>query len=70
MNNDTARSLLSDAIGDGIQLEDAPKLGETKGWDSIAHMRLILALEEKIGRQLNPNEMLGLETLDDIAALL
>ena len=39
-------------------------------WDSLAHLRLVLAIEGQIGRQLDPDESVRIETLSDIAALL
>jgi acyl carrier protein len=33
-------------------------------------MRLILALEAKLGRELDPDQVVGIESLSDIAALL
>jgi acyl carrier protein len=39
-------------------------------WDSLAHLRLLLAIEAKIGRLLDPDEIMRIETLDDVVALL
>lgn len=63
--------LLADALM--IPEQDVPagaRLGHVEQWDSLAHARLLLALEEKLGRQLTPDEAVAIETLDDIARLL
>ena len=39
-------------------------------WDSLAHMRLILAVEHEVRRQLEPDKIVRIETLADVAALL
>ena len=46
------------------------RLGRIEQWDSLAHARLLLALEEKLRRQLSTDEAVGIESLDDIARLL
>jgi acyl carrier protein len=66
-----ARALLADAISAELALvpEDA-RIGVFERWDSLAHMRLILALEAHIGRLLDPDEAIAIECLDDVARLL
>lgn len=66
-----ASSFLADALG--IPAETLPKdaaLGTPAAWDSIGHMRLVLALEERLGRSLTSEEMLGLDSLSDVETLL
>lgn len=64
-----AKQLLAEATGaDAATVPDAARLGGFARWDSLAHLRLILALEEKIGRQLDPDEAVRIESLHDIAA--
>ena len=66
-----ARALLADAIGGEPALvpQDA-RIGVFERWDSLAHLRLILAVEQQIGRQLDPDEAIAVEFLDDVARLL
>lgn len=71
MSITTARTLLAEATGrsdDSIR-EDAT-VGNFPGWDSLAHMRLILALEERLGRLLTSEEVTGIRSIDDVATLL
>ncbi len=49
---------------------EQPLLGQTEGWDSLAHLNLILALEEALGRELNPEQVVEIESLDDVVAIL
>jgi acyl carrier protein len=69
--HEPARELLAgvlgvapDEIGNDASMETLAK------WDSLAHMRLILALEEKLGCQLDPLKLVEITTLGHIADLL
>ena len=66
-----ATQLLAGALmlGESDVPRDA-RLGSIEQWDSLAHARLLLALEEKLGRQLTTEEAVAVESLDDIARLL
>jgi acyl carrier protein len=66
-----ARHMLAvvlDLSGDAVP--DSARLGDPGAWDSLAHLRLILALEATLGRELEPEQIVGIECLDDIAAIL
>ena len=59
----TTAAIIADALGlsaseinEGIGLETCPS------WDSLAHFRLILGIEETLGRPLSPTEIF--ETTD------
>ena len=66
-----AKSLLAEAINaDAGTVPDEARIGDFEPWDSIAHLRLILSVEEEIGRQLDPDEAVAIETLRDVAALI
>jgi acyl carrier protein len=66
-----AKKLLADAANcDPSAIPDDVRIGHFERWDSLAHLRLVLALEEQIGRQLDPDESVRIETLADITALL
>lgn len=45
-------------------------LGHTPQWDSLAHMRLILSLEDNIGSYLPPEAIVSISNLADVSALL
>jgi acyl carrier protein len=66
-----AKTLLAEAVHcDAAAVPDDARLGRFERWDSLAHLRLVLAIEVQIGRQLDPDESVRIETLSDIAALL
>ena len=66
-----AREILAGAleVAPGALPGDAA-IGALEAWDSLAHMRLVLALEEAVGGELESAEILGIERLADIAAIL
>ena len=66
-----AREILAGAleVAPGALPGDAA-IGALEAWDSLAHMRLVLALEEAVGGELESLEILGIERLADIAAIL
>ena len=66
-----AKELLAEATNCQVAIipEDA-QIGRFENWDSLAHLRLILAIEQHIGRQLDPDESVQIESLDDISAIL
>jgi acyl carrier protein len=43
---------------------------QVEAWDSVQHLNLVLALEEKYRIQFEPEEMEGMNNLGRIAALL
>jgi acyl carrier protein len=68
---DQARLLLAEAVNcEAAVLPDDARIGGFAAWDSLAHLRLVLGIEQKIGRQLDADEAIRIESLQDIAALL
>jgi acyl carrier protein len=66
-----AKQLLAEAANcDAASIPDDVRIGQFERWDSLAHLRLVLAVEAWIGRQLDPDEAVHIEALADIAALL
>jgi acyl carrier protein len=66
-----ARKILADATGhDVANVPLSAAVGELQGWDSLAHMRLVLALEEKLARPLDGQEIITIRSLADIARLI
>jgi acyl carrier protein len=66
-----AKQLLADAVG----LEDSAipgdaRIGAFERWDSLAHMRLLIAVEKRLGHELEPDDIARIESLADIEALL
>jgi acyl carrier protein len=66
-----AKKLLAEAANcDPATIPDEVRIGGFERWDSLAHLRLVLAIEQQIGRELDPDELVRIETLVDIAMLL
>ncbi len=53
-----------DNIHEGLSSENCEK------WDSLSHVRLVLAIENEIGRSLTVNEIIGLSSVADVQKLV
>lgn len=66
-----ARRLLAEAVhAEPAAVPDDARIGSFERWDSLAHMRLVLAIEEEVGRQLDAEEVMSIECLADVRAIL
>ena len=66
-----ARSVASDIFGipaDRISAESSPETIEN--WDSMQHLNLVLAIEEKFGVQLDPEDIEQMKNIGAVAALV
>jgi len=65
------RSIASDIFGvpaDKIGAESSPETIEN--WDSMQHLNLVLAIEEKFGVQLEPEDIEQMKNIGAVAALV
>jgi acyl carrier protein len=65
------RNVASDIFGipaDRITAESSPETIEN--WDSMQHLNLVLAIEEKFGVQLEPEEIEQMKNIGAVAALV
>jgi len=65
------RTMASDLFGvpaDRISASSSPETLEN--WDSVQHLNLVLALEEKFGLQLSPEEVEQMKSIGDAATLV
>ena len=65
------RSVASDIFGipaDRITAESSPETIEN--WDSMQHLNLVLAIEEKFGVQLDPEDIEAMKNIGAVAALV
>ncbi len=68
---DEALAVLAAALQvDPGSLDDTSAPGQTPGWDSLAHMRLVTALEERFERPLEPLEIVSIGGIEDVVRLL
>ena len=51
-------------------IADDAGIGQLAGWDSLAHMRLIMAIEADMGRPLSPGNVVAIGSLRDVATVL
>jgi acyl carrier protein len=68
---DQVRGIASDLFGvplDRIKAESSPETIEA--WDSTQHLNFVLALEEKFGLQLSPEEMEQMRNVGEAARLV
>jgi acyl carrier protein len=70
-SGEQAKILLAEAVScEATAIPDDVRIGGFAAWDSLAHLRLVLGIEQKIGRQLDADEAIRIESLQDVAALL
>ncbi|MBZ5664220.1 MAG: acyl carrier protein [Acidobacteriia bacterium] len=65
------RNVASDIFGvpaDKITAESSPETVEN--WDSMQHLNLVLAVEEKFGVQLEPEDIEQMKTIGAVAKLV
>lgn len=68
---ETARTLIAGALDVGI--DDVPEGGDIfnlAAWDSIGHVRIILAVETLVGRPLTPSDVLPLTNVAAVATFI
>ena len=67
----TARQLLASVLEmEAADIADDAGIGQLAGWDSLAHMRLIMAIEADMGRPLSPGNVAAIGSLRDVATVL
>ncbi len=65
------RNVASDIFGipaDGITAESSPETIDT--WDSMQHLNLVLAIEEKFGVRLEPEDIEQMKNLGAVATVV
>ena len=68
---DTARRILGLALQvEPAEIDDGARIGVTERWDSLAHMRLILALEEHLERTLDAEIIVSVISFADVLRVL
>ena len=68
---DQIRTMASDLFGVPVDQISAASSAQTlDNWDSIQHLNLVLAVEEKFGLQLSPEEIEQMKSVGDTAKLV
>jgi acyl carrier protein len=61
------RDVLDD---DDLIITPATKAEDVDGWDSLAHIRLVVSIEKALGMRFSAEEVSSLENVGDLAALI
>jgi acyl carrier protein len=65
------RNIASDIFGIPLEKITAESSPETiENWDSMQHLNLVLAIEEKFGVQLDPEDIEQMKNIGAVAALV
>lgn len=66
-----ARELIAEVLRNNVSIPngDTP-LAELEGWDSLKGVRLVLRLEEIVGRELTEDDIERLQSVGDVERLL
>ena len=73
MNNDIHERLVSifrETIGEHVELHDGLTADQTNGWDSLAHVNLMFAVEEDFGIRFGQGEMVDLRDVGELKHLI
>ena len=66
-----ARDLISGVLnGPPPRLTEDLELSDIPGWDSMAMVRLVVAIEQRLDRQLGDSEIENIETVADVEKLV
>jgi len=66
-----ANAILAAALNlSEAEVDATTALATTEAWDSLAHFRLVLAIEEKLGRKLSPTEIVMLTDQPAVSQIL
>lgn len=67
----SAHDILSEALGlPEADITEDMTLETSPAWDSLAHLRVVLAIEAAIGRPLEPEEVFSIDGVSDVANIL
>ena len=62
--NDKLFQILADTLGvDAASLSDTTSMDNTQQWDSVAHLNLMLSLEQACGMRFTPEELMQMRSV-------
>ena len=53
-----------------LEIYDAMQAKDVEGWDSLTHVTLIMAIEERFGIQFSTREVMGFQNVGEMLASL
>lgn len=54
----------------GLSIKETDRQEDIAGWDSMGHVRLVIALEDEFDIQFEPDEITIIESVGSLAALI
>jgi acyl carrier protein len=65
--NDRLFKIMSETLGvDPTALNEETSMENTPAWDSVAHLNLVLSLEEAFGQRFSPEEFMQMHSVPAI----
>lgn len=69
--NDKLLQILADTLGvDAATLNSETSMENTAAWDSVAHLNLVLSLEQSFGQKFSPEEFMRMQSVAAIQRTL
>ncbi len=66
-----AKQLVAEALEVEVtEIEDESNLDNLEAWDSLAHMRVVQGLEEKLGGTLSAHDIVSIYGVSDVVEIL
>lgn len=75
MTEDALLAAITDVVrdeldNDAIVLTPEMEAGEVEGWDSLAHVRIMIAVEQRFGIRFTTSEITALKDIGALVALV
>jgi len=75
MSNEEILIRLNTLVGDLLQIDDLQlsrdmTAQDVPGWSSLAHVRIVVAVEQAFGVRFSTSEITSLKTIDDLVKLI
>jgi len=65
------RRLVAHALNVSVEgVHQDTSIDSLDSWDSMGHLRIVFAIEERIGVELTVEQILSIESVEDVAELL
>jgi acyl carrier protein len=69
--NEKLFQILADTLGvDKSALSETTSMENTPAWDSVAHLNLVLSLEQAFGQRFSPEEFMQMQSVAAIQRVL
>jgi acyl carrier protein len=62
-------AILGEVLHEAIKPDEEYTRSQSGSWDSLNHLRIILAFEEEFGVSLEPSDVIGIRSLSDLVRI-